>query len=370
MHRPLHSVWTGHHRFLFNGRFIRGPQLAGPLVVSLFSVFVASCWASAAAALWSRLHPLVLFAGFTLIVFMLLALACTFFSDPGLIPPRCLRAAVGLECHYAVASISDGDELFSTLGPFAYIDPYSKLPRPVCATCQIPKPPRSSHCSICQACIMDFDHHCPFVGNCIGGRNKRFFVSYVVLTGICSAYLFATSIAVCVITFFSSEQFNDGLTALLRMPGLFLCAIITLGSTWCMLPFSCFHIFLLCRNRTTKEHLTRRFTSNAGFDSGCRQCLSSRPPPLIDFVQDVDELPSLPPLQQFAPSIQSIPAYPTSYPTFVSAVAQRDLDSSRRAAGYQEEPQGAAQTEILAVATAAAGTCPQATEALGANHPV
>jgi hypothetical protein len=196
---------------------------------------------------------------------------------------------VGLECHYAVASISDGDELFSTLGPFAYIDPYSKLPRPVCATCQIPKPPRSSHCSICQACIMDFDHHCPFVGNCIGGRNKRFFVSYVVLTGICSAYLFATSIAVCVITFFSSEQFNDGLTALLRMPGLFLCAIITLGSTWCMLPFSCFHIFLLCRNRTTKEHLTRRFTSNAGFDSGCRQCLSSRPPPLIDFVQDVDE---------------------------------------------------------------------------------
>ena len=77
-------------------------------------------------------------------------------------------------------------------------------------------------------------------------------------------------------------------------------------------------------------------------------------------------LPSLPPLQEFAPSIRSILAYPT----FVSAAAQRDPDSSRRTAGYQEEPQDAAQTEILAVATAAAGTCPQATEAQGANHPV
>ena len=77
-------------------------------------------------------------------------------------------------------------------------------------------------------------------------------------------------------------------------------------------------------------------------------------------------LPSLPPLQEFAPSIQSILAYPT----FVSAAAQPDPDSSRRTAGYQEEPQDAAQTEILAVATAAAGTCPQATEAQGANHPV
>jgi hypothetical protein len=56
-----------YHTYVFSFLIFK---LAGPLVVSLFSVFVASCWASAAAALWSRLHPLVLFAGFTLIVFM------------------------------------------------------------------------------------------------------------------------------------------------------------------------------------------------------------------------------------------------------------------------------------------------------------
>jgi hypothetical protein len=27
MQRPLYSLWAGHHRFLLNGRIIRGPQV-------------------------------------------------------------------------------------------------------------------------------------------------------------------------------------------------------------------------------------------------------------------------------------------------------------------------------------------------------
>jgi hypothetical protein len=165
---------------------------------------------------------------------------------------------------------------------------------------------------------MDFDHHCPFVGNCVGGRNKRFFVTYVVLTGVCSSYLFATSVAVCIFTFMSREQAADGASALLQIPGAVVCAVITLISTWTMLPFSCFHIFLLCSNRTTKQHLTRRPASaNPGDDVCCRECVNDRPPPLVNFEHEVDEcvppravlselisvlrLPSLPPLEQFGP---------------------------------------------------------------------
>jgi palmitoyltransferase ZDHHC9/14/18 len=239
----------------------------------------------------------------------LLALAFTFFSDPGLIPPRSIRAAAGQEHDFALATIGSTDELFSTLGPRAYVDPYSNQPRPVCSTCQIPKPPRSSHCSICHACVMEFDHHCPFVGNCIGARNKRYFVAYVVLTGICSAFLFATSVAVCVVTYLSTPQASDGFTALLQLPGALLCAIITLFTTWAMLPFSCFHIFLLCRNRTTKEHLTRRFVSTSqGFDGGCAQCVGSMPAALVDFIQEVDEFayPAHPPPPTPQPPLSSI----------------------------------------------------------------
>ncbi|KAG4932859.1 hypothetical protein AAZX31_17G104400 [Glycine max] len=46
---------------------------------------------------------------------------------------------------------------------------------------QIVRPLRAKHCSTCDRCVEQFDHHCPWVSNCIGKKNKWDFFVFLVL---------------------------------------------------------------------------------------------------------------------------------------------------------------------------------------------
>ncbi len=53
------------------------------------------------------------------------------------------------------------------------------------------RPPRAHHCRICQRCIRKMDHHCPWINNCVGEWNQKYFIQFLFYVGILSLYSIA-----------------------------------------------------------------------------------------------------------------------------------------------------------------------------------
>jgi hypothetical protein len=71
-----------------------------------------------------------------------------------------------------------------------------------CHTCQHLRPPRSFHCSQCGVCVEVHDHHCPWVGTCVGYRNVKYFIAFLFWTGM-HALL---TCAICIAIFFIASE--------------------------------------------------------------------------------------------------------------------------------------------------------------------
>ena len=49
----------------------------------------------------------------------------------------------------------------------------------LCYVCMIMRPKRSTHCRQCDVCCEQFDHHCPYIANCVGRRNYVYFFGFI-----------------------------------------------------------------------------------------------------------------------------------------------------------------------------------------------
>jgi len=167
-----------------------------------------------------------------------------------------------------------------------------------CRTCKLFRPPRCSHCSICERCIDTFDHHCPWLNNCVGRRNYRYFCQFLFLLCIHMILLFAFCLYYvlhnrhCQITTPSlvsdpyeslvAKNENDILTSTISSKCSFIgfsdyrfvvCIILLILLGLLTIPIfglTGFHVYLIARGRTTNEQVTGKFRHQGDvFTKGC-----------------------------------------------------------------------------------------------------
>lgn len=150
--------------------FIKDPCGIACIIVTYIAVFYADYvvirWIilqTMQDSLWGPINVV----GFNTVVFMLaMAHLKAVLSDPGIVPLPQIRL--------------DFSDIVQT--GCEHVD------WTVCSRCETYRPPRAHHCRICQRCVRRMDHHCPWINNCVGERNQKYFIQFLVYVGVLAAY--------------------------------------------------------------------------------------------------------------------------------------------------------------------------------------
>ncbi|XP_074564499.1 putative protein S-acyltransferase 4 isoform X3 [Curcuma longa] len=204
----------------------------------------------------------------------------------------------------------DGDEAYNATTPsMEWISgraPHLRLPRTkdvivngfvikvkYCDTCMLYRPPRASHCSICNNCVKKFDHHCPWVGQCIGLRNYRFFSLFI-----------STSAFLCIFIFIFSwlniidqkKHYGNSMWNSMKHEVVSLVLIVFIFiMVWFVGGLTVLHCYLVSTNQTTYENFRYRYDKkdnphNNGYWRNFKEVFFSKVPPSEhDFRSFVDE---------------------------------------------------------------------------------
>ncbi|KAJ4706785.1 S-acyltransferase [Melia azedarach] len=152
-----------------------------------------------------------------------------------------------------------------------------------CDTCLLYRPPRASHCSICNNCVQKFDHHCPWVGQCIGLRNYPFFICFISSSTFLCIYVFVFSWIHLIHQ--KGDLWKIMSHDLLSVALIVYCFI----AVWFVGGLTVFHLYLIFSNQTTYENFRYRYDKkenpfNKGIIKNIKELFFSKiPPSMINF---------------------------------------------------------------------------------------
>ncbi|XP_055619466.1 palmitoyltransferase app isoform X1 [Toxorhynchites rutilus septentrionalis] len=256
------EIFAGRNKFYCDGYLMTAPN-SGVFYFTVVLITGTSglFFAYDCPFLADRITPAIPIIGGILFVFTMSSLFRTSFSDPGIIPRASQDEAAYIEKQIEVPN--------SLNSPTYRPPPRTKevfvkgqtVKLKYCFTCKIFRPPRASHCSLCDNCVDRFDHHCPWVGNCVGKRNYRFFYMFIVSLAFLAVFIFSCTTTHIVLLFKDEDQFFD---IVKKTPFSVIIAVVCFCSVWSVIGLAGFHTYLTTSDQTTNEDIKGSFTSKAG----------------------------------------------------------------------------------------------------------